>query len=566
MADPRVQGDQAADENGARGHERPQRRTAVAFAVLRAAAYGVAVLAVSILLRFRTPGIPGYDSYYHFRHADLYVRYGLWMKEFPWLVYSTINKFSGDIGYGFHVFLMPFTLLSDEVLGMKLAAAVETAVVLLILYLVLRRHRIPYAFAWPFYLLFLAPPITYTFIMTRPQTLSMGVTALLLSFMVKGPALGVLLASFALAFFHLNAFPLVLLVVAVTALVKGIVESRWEWGKWLASLAGIGAGWLLRPNPLGVAKLEYNQILVHEAVRHAQLPLLFGREWAPVAPSALGAFALPILLWAAASISLAAATANPRFRASDHHRTFLWAAIALSSLFFVLMVILTKRFTPFWATSAVIVTATAFSLLLRPAGDDEHRRARGWARLAATTGIAAVLGALAWGALKPYAAHVSWSRPTDSAIETVAKALRDNGIAGEIVYNVDWSMFPELFLWNTEDYYVSGLDPIFLYAYDPQLYWKSHHLATGAAVAQTYGSPNPSPSAAVDTYAFVHEDLRASYIVLDRRRYAGLDAHLQSDPRFPLVLTKGNLALYAVRERSESATTPLAETRAKTER
>jgi hypothetical protein len=204
VADPSVQGDQAAAENGALGDKRPRRRRWAAFDVLRAAAYVVAALVVSLLVRFRTPGIPGLDSYYHFRHADLYLRYGLWMKEFPWLVYSTINEFSGDIGYGFHAFLMPLALLPDEVLGMKLAAAVETAVVLVVLYLVLRRHGIPYAFAWPFYLLFLAPPITYTFIMTRPQTLTMGFAALLLSFMVKGPALGVLLASFALATYRIG--------------------------------------------------------------------------------------------------------------------------------------------------------------------------------------------------------------------------------------------------------------------------------------------------------------------------------------------------------------------------
>jgi hypothetical protein len=535
-------------KSGALGDDQPQRLRLGALDIIRAAAYVLAALAVSVPLRLRTPGIPGLDSYYHFRHADLYVRYGLWMKEFPWLVYSTINKFSGDIGYGFHVFLTPFTLLPDEVLGMKLASAVEAAIVLVALYLVLRRHRVRYAFAWPFYLLFLAPPITYTFIMTRPQTLTMGLMGLLLSFMVKGPAFGVLLSSFALAFFHLNAFPLVLMVVAVTALAKGVVESRWEWGKWLAGLAGIGVGWLLRPNPIGVAQLEYTQIVVHEAARHAQLPLLFGREWTPVAPAALSSFALPIVLWICATLYLFAATASPHFKVPANRRTFLWSAISLSALFFVLMVLITKRFTPFWATSAVMVTAAALSLLITPSDDGEYRLSGRGARSAAAAVMAALLGMLAWKGLAPDAAHVSWVSPANRSVQTAAEALRGNGIAGEVVYNVDWGMFPGLFFSNTEDYYVSGLDPIFLYAYDPQLYWKSHHLATGRAVERTYSSQHRNESTAVDTYAFVQEDLRASYIILDRRRYAELDAYLQSDPRFSSVLGEQHVALYAVQD------------------
>jgi hypothetical protein len=468
------------------------------------------------------------------------------MKEFPWLVYSTISKFCGDIGYGFHLFLAPFTLLQDETLGIKLAAALETAVVLVILYVVLRRHRLPYAFAWPFYLLFLGPPITHTFMMTRPQTLTMGFSALLLSFMVRGPALGVLSASFAIAFLHLNAFPLVLVIVLGVAVVKSIVESQREWGKWLSALAGIGAGWALRPNPLGVAKLEYHQIIVHEVTRQAQIPLLFGREWSPVSVPALGAFAVPLLLWIVASLVLLVAVATPQFKAPRNERTFLWSTVVLSALFFAAMVLTTRRFTPFWAIYAVIGTAAAFAVLLGRYGNGGAPLASRAARLTATVAMVGVFVGLAWGALKTDAVHVSWARAIPRSVRMVAGLLRDNGTPGEIVCNLNWGMFPELFFSNTEDYYVSGLDPVFLYAYDQQLYWKFHHIASGAAVERTYSGLARSDSTAVDTYAFLHDDLHASYVLLDRRRHRPLDAHLQGDPRFSLVLAEQDLALYAV--------------------
>ncbi len=436
---------------------------------------------------------------------------------------------------------------------MKLAAAFETAVVLVILYVVLRRHRIAYAPAWPFLLLFMAPPITYTFVMTRPQTLTMGFSALLLSFMVMGNAWGVLLASFALSFFHLNAFPVVPVIVLGVAVVKRVVESQWEWGKWLAAVAGIGLAWVLRPNPIGVAKLEYHQIVVHETARYAQLPLLFGKEWTPVALQALGAFAVPILVWVAASLAIMAASGSREFEAASQDRTLAWSSLVLSALFFALTVLSTKRVTPLWAACAVMVAATAFTLLFDRGRNGEGALLGGGARLAATGVLAAVLGGLMWNGLRADATHTRWLASSRYGLRAAAEWLRDNGRPGEIIYNVNWGMFPELFFWNAEDYYVSGLDPVFLYAYDPQLYWKFHHIATGMAVERTYGTLDSSPSAAVDTYAFVHDDLRASYIVLDRRAHGRLDRHLHSDPRFSLVFEDQSVAVYAVEEVSVSS-------------
>jgi len=518
------------------------------FGVLSVSAYAAAALAVAVFLRLRTPGIPGYDSFYHFRHAQLYAQLGIWMKEFPWIVYSTMSQFAGDIGYGFHFFLIPFTFLRDEMLGMKLAAAFETAVVLVLLYVVLRRHRIAYAPAWPFLLLFMAPPITYTFVMTRPQTLTMGFSALLLSFMVTGSAWGVLLASFSLAFFHLNAFPVVPVIVLGVAVVKRVVEARWEWQKYPAALAGIGLAWALRPNPLGVAKLEYHQIIVHETARYAQLPLLFGREWLPVTLPALGAFAVPLLLWAVASFAIMAASGSREFQAAPRDRTFAWSSLVLSALFFAATVASTKRVTPLWATCAVIVVAVAFTLLFKRGRNGEEPFFGGSARLAATCVLAAALGGLMWNGLRAGATHTVWTASTRYRPKAPAEWLRDNGRPGEIIYNVDWSMFAELFFWDSEDYYVSGLDPVFLYAYDPQLYWKFHHLATGAATARTYSNLERSPSASVDTYAFVQDDLRASYIVVDHQRHGYLEGYLRSDPRFALAFDDGTIAIYAVGE------------------
>ncbi len=246
------------------------------------AAFLIVAVMVGAFFRLMAPNIPDPDSFYHFRHAAVYAEKGITYSQFPWLVYSVVNRLSADLGYGFHLLLVPLTFLGDQVLGVKLGAVLETVITLTLLFLVLRRHRIAFCGVWPFAVFLLGPPMTYTFLMTRPQTLTMGLCALLFSLLVRGPAWGVLLAAGAICFFHLNVFVIVPVIVVIVALCKGLTGGGWEWRKWVAAAAGMGLGALLRPNPLGAMKLEYVQFLVHEMVRKEGIPLNFGREWLPV--------------------------------------------------------------------------------------------------------------------------------------------------------------------------------------------------------------------------------------------------------------------------------------------
>jgi hypothetical protein len=47
---------------------------------------------------------------------------------------------------------------------------------------------------------------------------------------------------------------------------------------------------------------------------------------------------------------------------------------------------------------------------------------------------------------------------------------RENIPAGERIFNANWDDFPKLFFYNQKHSYVYGLDPIYLYSQDPELY------------------------------------------------------------------------------------------------
>lgn len=509
-------------------------------------AFVLAATLVVALLRFNTPGIPDPDSFYHFRHAAEYAHRGWFTADFPWLPYTILGRYQSDIGYGFHLFLIPFTAVANPVTGAALASVVETVIVMVMCYFVLLRRGIRYAAGWPFVLVLLSPPIIWTVFQTRPQTLTMGFVALLLSAMVSGSALGIFTAAFLTSFLHLNVIAIIPVIIGVIAVVKGLIEHRWEWRVWLAALFGVTLGWALRPHPLGTARLEYVQTVVHEVVRKQGLPLLFGREWLPVEPAALNSFLYFIVLWIGLTGLVLAALAMRKQRVEAGVRTFLWSSLALSLVFFAGMMLVTKRLTPFWATTAVLFCAQGFSCFLDPLRRSAEETFDKDGRAVTAFAVVVILLAMVGSGLNEHLLQHRWRAIPPGRMEASAQWIRGHAKPREVVFNTDWGMFPELFFWDPDRRYTSGLDPIFLFANNPSLYWKAHYLQTGEATDHTWATPRPSQESAEDTYRVLREDFDASYIVLEKARQSGLYHWLASDPRFVLGHEDERYAVFAV--------------------
>ena len=498
-----------------------------------AACFLVAAVATSLIIRLSIPTVPDPDSFYHLRHAALYAERGLTLSAFPWLAYSVISRFGADLGYGFHVLILPFAWLRDPVLGARLAAALEIALAMVVFYWTMRRHAMAFAFAWPYMLIFFAPAIVYTVIQTRPQTLTMVSSALLLSFLLSGSAWGVFGASAAISAIHLNAAAVVPVVVIVAAAVQAVVARQWEWRKWLAAALGVAAGWALRPNSLGAARLLYVQTVVHETVRQRQIPLLFGKEWSPVPSSALPGFFYVILIWAATAVVFLAVLARHRKSMAPRDRAFLWSSLLLSIACFIAAMVITKRTVPLWAAFSVMFIAKTFTLLLNPSDRRPGQLLGEDARLIGGFATALLLVMMVFTGANQVLLRGGWTGSDPARLKGAADWIRAHARPGEIVYNVNWDEFPELFFWNTDQHYVSGLDPVFLYAYDEGLYWKAHHLQAGDATSRTWRAM-AAQGAGEDTYTVIRKDFRASYLLLDKRRNIALDDFLRTDRRFTL--------------------------------
>lgn len=233
---------------------------------------------VSIILQFSSPNIADPDGFYHIRHADIYKTQGLFDSSFPWTQFSVIKKYGADIWYGFHIFLIPFTYFKDLVFGIKVAGVFVTLATLLSFWWALKRLEVVWPWLWPILLVTASPDLMYRLTMTRPHSLTLGLSLLIFSFLIKGKPWPIFIASALTSFIHLALAWIPILIILTVTLAKKIQRLPIEWRKVWAMALGLLLGLLARPNPLGALKLAYTQVIQILFVKINKIPLYFGRE------------------------------------------------------------------------------------------------------------------------------------------------------------------------------------------------------------------------------------------------------------------------------------------------
>lgn len=508
--------------------------------------YLAAVVGIAAFFHLRSPNLGDADALYHYRHAALYASGGPFITGFPWTTCSVLSRTPGDLWYGFHLLLVPFTWFPDALLGIKLAGICGLVALMLLCYAALARLRIPLPYLWPFLMLFSSPPGLLRLIVTRPHVLSMGLLALLLALLVRGALWEIALVSFAVAFIHLNLFWIVLVVALIVLLVRWRVDGRVEWSKGAAALAGVAAGWLLRPEPLGTARNAYVQLVELSQAKLAHVPLMAGGELSPVDPAALLInFAPFLILWLGAIALLAAATLKRREEASPEQRVLLWSTLTLSICFFELSVLGSLRATDQWkAFSIFLIGGTAGAFPFRAEARRQFPQGRSRTALLAAAVVAAA--ALLWRGTGAEAQDWAYGSIDPNRYRDAASWLRKYTPPGSVVFHAGWGAFPDLFYWNPQNRYINGMDPIFMYSFSPVLYWEAHHLAAGRAARVTCPLPQCRESEVRDTYQVLTTDFKASYLFVEKPLTPLLYEYGRGDPRFRLVYDDDRAAVFAL--------------------
>ncbi len=505
-----------------------------------------AVLAATFLQQC-CGGVTDADAFFHFRQARDYLLHGLSRPSTPFS-FCMLGQLRADIWYGFHMFLLPFAKAPHPFVGLAAATVAEITVALLLLHLALRRLRIPYPWLWPFFMLVFSPTAAHVLLKVRPQVLSAGLGPLLLAVLIAGPTWAVFLVAAALTWVHPSFVWVIPVLAGVVFAVKGRCEGRWEWkGAGVALLGGV-AGLLARPHPILAAKAQYVQLVTLQMARAHHLPIDFGAELDPMGWARLAErFLVTPVLWVAA-IGLLAVCYWRRAELAPRARTVVWSALICAAGFSVMTVAMTYRAVPLWTAFTALSIGSAFGLLVF---SPEARRG-GW--LAAETRglLTAALGifvlVLGYQAVDDYALKKAWLSPPIGSYPRAGRWLYKHSRPGDLVANISWDTFPELYFWSPTSRFVYGMDPIFLYAQNPRVFWKIRHLNDGALLFH-HGRAGVSTGAAHRYLHLPAAGVGARYVFLEFRRpgLSDLDAYLSSDRRFVCQYADDNVHVFEVR-------------------
>jgi hypothetical protein len=483
----------------------------------------VAVVVIFWLLQFSTNAIccGDFDGYYHIKWSRTLwegIKSGSFPPDFPWLPLTTLNpKEYVDHHLLFHLMQIPFAEFSDPRKGAKVATIVFASLAVLSCYWLLIYFRIRFVLVWLVALLACSVPFLFRMNMAKapPLAIVYMVIAIVLFFKKKYWPLLPLAMVFTWTY---DLFVLLLMATVLWVIVIAWTERRFEWRPLLWVTLGCAAAMVINPYfPQNFRQL-YEHMVIKLTMRDYDTKV--GMEWYPwdswefFGNSAVACVAMVVGYVA--------------FEPSERRRAHYPLFFLLFSTALMIMTARWKRISEYWPPFAIMFAA--FSLQpwlqgfrsyltrlppdvldeLKPYLDrvyEETTDWREWAKIIGAAVVALVLGVVLFFNLWTATEEIGTSLRHDY-LEKGAAWMRTNIPPGQIVFNTDWDDFPRLFYYDSTHYYVSGLDPNYLFNKNPDLSRLYDRITLGQ-------QENPGP--------LIRDRFGARYIISDNNHHDFFD-------------------------------------------
>ncbi len=492
-------------------------------------------LTLSLTFQLATPSLFD-DGYFYVKMSELFIQGGL-LRDLPWIYYGAPHgDFTGN-HFLYWILIAPAMAIS-RIWGIKIFTALMYGALSAVAHWLFRRLSGSGRAAWVLTVILWIGAGDFFFRMNLNRPLSLSVLLALL--IIAGLALRkrrLTIASALLFPLVYEGYILIPLLAAVFDLARTLKTRLFHWHDTAAaSLAGI-AGLLLHPyfpEVITASHLQYVNPLRYSGILTSNEWMAYPFESIFTPPGGLAALLLVCML------GLTVADRKPR--TSEQY-----ALVALAAVFFMAS-FFSRRFVDFSTPIALIACASLLPGRL-PQGLPPNPSGRSWRSEPLLIAPAVVcLGVLFTytGITINYAATKALTAGSPDKYRGASEYLAATASPGEVVYNIHWDAFPQLFFHNSSQYYASGLNPAFVYARSPERYWLMRHLEADhvlACPAENCDQPRESiPPAQV-----MRGPLAARYLILETCRAPRLDKYLHRDREFESVYRDRYVAVYKLR-------------------
>ncbi|MBI4142322.1 hypothetical protein HY480_00430, partial [Candidatus Uhrbacteria bacterium] len=462
-------------------------------------------VALAIALWVEVPGrFPDPDSFYHAGMGEL-ASQGKFPARFPWLDLTVLRDQYADLHLVYHLILVPFVAVLGPMAGIRVATITAFVLLTLAFFLLLRSQKIRGALVWT---LLLVGTASFAFRMNLAKSQGFALTVLflgILSLLQRSRTKTFLAAVFAT--WLSTAWPVYALVVLVFGfhhILATIIGAPRQWhavlravgdalGLLISAAIGVAAGFIVNPYFPGNLTVAKQQI-VDIALGAQRLGVVNGMEWQALSTGdfvrAIG-FLFPILALAVIGCTIRVIELIRNEKTDDRDAVAAMLTFGVLSIAFAFLALASQRHLEFFVPFAVLFAATGCQPVLRWFWPP--RIAVGWRRpgmirrALSTVGLLVAIAVFAVGsvrALRMSRGYFVNGHPADY-LRGTATWIRDHAAPGAIVFHADWGDAPALFLWNRDQRYLIGLDPIFAALKDVEEYRTWLAVGRGELGAQT---------------------------------------------------------------------------------
>lgn len=499
-----------------------------------------------------TPAFPDPDSFYHMKMA-LLIRDGNLAQGFPWLSdYTILGDAYTDQHLLYHIFLIPFITIFSPAIGIKIATVFLGAALITIIYWLLKREKIRFAWFYSFLLLFVEP---FMFRISLAKAPSVSIIFLIISlyciFRFRVKAIFILSTIFVWAY---GGFFLTVIFAGLFGVVNIIFESRKnrfggilkkffsmhhqsllkriflgdELKLVLASVAGVVIGLIV--NPYFPNNLSYYWAqLVQIGIINYQNIIGVGGEWYPYAITELVPNTVFLFLILLAALVMFFVTIKKQNSKST--------TLLILAIFFFILTLKSRRYVEYFVPFSMVFSAFALNPFL--AKMDISKILKKIPSIYNSRKIVFTILFIYFIVTIPAIAIRDLKQERNSfengieynKFESASVWLKNNTPKDSIVLHSDWDEFPILFYHNSHNRYIVGLDPTFMYVYDKDKYWKWVNITIGKVDDNLYD--------------IIKQDFQGATVFLEKD-HSAMDLNFQQDPHFKLVYEDTEAKIYQI--------------------
>jgi hypothetical protein len=433
----------------------------------------------------------GDDHYFHFKFASGLLEHGFWdsFRHFKTIYFSNIAQGAHFLYYNFlfYAVLIPFTYVAPLYLGIKLYAILILSLIGTIFYILFRKLHVQYPFLWSAaFFVVLGVGSFLRLFLSRPFVFSPVILLLFTVALYKRKYLWIILLACIPLFWHTATFFIPVLIAVVYGFCHLFYYKKFPWKEVLYTVLGtvLAIGITLCIDHGFFISIKENLFDVLGGVLHTKVGapnISVGNE---VYPKNFFDFINQNILLAGMFIIATVFYVRVFWQDIKKRHSFIaplkdkkmlhMVLFVVSCVFITAIPLISNRFTDLfiffgWLFIALIFTEIFFHISYKELVVKKYI-------LSALTVF--LLYFFVNNFLQLYDSFATYgSRPVQ--FSSIGIYLDQNLEPGEVVFDADWSWFPQLYYYAPRQNYVIALEPMLMYKYNPRLYWLWQNMGGG---------------------------------------------------------------------------------------